>query len=682
MGKKITTLLIALITIFTFSCTAFAAEETKEIFTIDRSYNMAVSILFDKEMPVVSFTAPDGTVIDGSSLSSDSGEDWVQFYIPDAAPGIWMITYDRLSNTEFEINYSSYMDSITIEEFSFGELNGNYLPATFTVRSESDQSYRFEIYAVITDNQDRVIGERLLLDGWAEMNQTRTDDVYIGDLADYGSYKLRLDVWQKDGVEEAFDSIIADGSFTITGHSGGELSPDFKVEADLTEGLLKIDWTETAWWGDYLLAIFNDAVSSSEPFYYSEIMDGRTSADAIFDPACEALRIELTHRNYGSNSLTRTKVIPVSKQDLVIKSLTGEFTSSTQAMLEYEAAKTITADITVNDKTDIINLSGSGSFSVELTDSYNEVAISYSLDDPLVKYIIRYTYSVDNIPPILRLPENKTALRVRDADYVLAGVTEPGALLNISGNDVAVNEDGTFAHSIPLNIGENIIKVIATDTAGNVTAQDVIINRISALYAEADGKGGFFPVLKKYLPMLLSFIASIVLLLSILLVRRGYGKTSNKSSYRLKTIRNITVIVGSLLLCGEGYCLWKYLSLRKLASGEDYFELALESVEKAYQVLKDLERYKQLLVYIAIAIVVCALLTFILNKAIKGDNGRKEKVGIPAGKAGATAPSVDSLTKKAEGKTAGDQTEYICPGCGAKYDHSVKFCRKCGEKLL
>ena len=142
--KRFLTAILLIISTLAFSATAYAASETKDLFTIDSTYDMAVSVLFDKEQPKISFTAPDGTVIDGENLRFDKGDDWVQYYIQDAAPGTWGITYDKLSNTEFEVNYSSYTNPIEITDFTFGTAEENYLPVTFTVASEDEGSYEYK----------------------------------------------------------------------------------------------------------------------------------------------------------------------------------------------------------------------------------------------------------------------------------------------------------------------------------------------------------------------------------------------------------------------------------------------------------------------------------------------------------------------------------------------------------
>lgn len=684
MRKKIILLFIALVVMLSITNTASAASETKEIFTLDQSYNIAVSILFDKEKPIVKFTAPDGSVIDGTSLHSDSGEDWVQYYIPSAAPGTWLITYDKLSNTVFEINYSSYMDTITISDFAFGEINGNSLPVNFSVMSISEQNYQYKIYAVVTDDNDSVIGERLLMDGWADMNEVITYDINIGDLSDYNNYKLRLDVWQKYGVEEAYDSKIAIGSFAVTGHSQSEVSPDFYTEVNLTNGGIVIDWSETALQGEYLIAIYNDAVSMSEPFFFTEVTDGRTNVEALFDLTAESLRIEFTYSYYAQNYLTRTKNVPIAGNRVVITSITDEFTNSSQAFIEYEALKAVSAEVTVNNKTDNINLSGSGRFSIDLPETYNTVEVNYSLEDPLIKYIVSFQFTVDNIPPILRLPENKTAIRVSSSDYVLVGVTEPGAVLNIAGSDVIVNTDGTFEHTISLSNGENIIRATSADAAGNVTAQDVIISRVNDKNnLKTTNNESFFHIIRKYMPLILSFIGSIFLLAAILFIRRGFGKTTNKLFFILRTIRNAFVILGTLLLCSEGYCLWRYRNLRKMSSGEEYYAIAKKSLDKAYQVLQDMKMYGQLLKYIGVAIGVCALVIIILSISIKVMKNRKEKTNIASiNTQSEPTPDASELSNLSISDQTTDQTEYVCRNCGAIYDKPLKFCGKCGETML
>ncbi len=712
MLKGMTFLLAVMILIIAMPGVAYAANETKDLFTLEESYHMAVSILFDKEMPDVSFTAPDGAVIEGASLRYESGDDWVQYYIPNAAVGSWKITYDKKSNTEFEINYSSYMEPVIISSFvvdtnsdnieneSNVDKNNDRIPVQFIVDGENTAGYQWQIYAVVTENNS-VVGETMLDEGSASFGETVDREVYVGDLADYADYRLRLDVWQRVGVEEAFDSRVSDVVFAISGHTSGDAIEDFTVEINITEGELLIDWNEWAHGGDYLVAVFDLAQSSAEPIYYTEVTDSSNQAEALFDPATETIRIDLTGRRGSQNMPVRSKTIAIDN-GVVINPVIGELTNSNQAKIEYTVPRSITAEVIVNGSSEMVNLNATGSFSLNLPETYNEAELRYSLDDENVVYIEAFQVIVDNIPPVLRLPENKTALRVDLDEYVLAGVTEAGTVLYVDDVAVAVNDDGTFIHTASLTDGENILNVTAADRAGNITAQNVVINRVNGGDDWSDENGvGWLQFVRRFLPFIISLVSSLILLLTILFLSRGYGRTADKKLYVLRTVRNIAVPVGISGFIAGGYFLWKYLTLSRLSKSEEYFALAQQSLDEAYEVLQDAAFALQMLKILGIVMGSCLLLAVLSNLLIQYRKRRTKEAPSPdEANRGSEEPlpveaKADEIQTEAEeapivSEGQGDEsieavpqdpTKYVCPSCGAKYDKPVKFCGKCGAVI-
>lgn len=442
MFKKISSLLVALILLTTLHLTVVATSETKEMFTLDRSYNMAVSILFDREMPEVSFIAPNGSVIEGTTLRYDSGDDWVQFYIPNAEAGTWKITYDKKSNTLFEINYSSYMNPISISEFAFESMDNDRISAHFIVVGESNNRYQWQIFAVICEN-GRVVGEKMLAEGSASLGETVVRSIYIGNLAEYENYQLRLDIWQRDGVEEVYDSRIADGTFSVSGNTMNPAIEDFRVELNVTDGDILVDWGKWSKYREYIVAVFDDEISKTDPLYYTEMTDGRTWFEALFDHEAASVRIDITGRRNGINSLTKSKTVAIDN-GVHLTAQTSGLTNASRVRIDYEVPQNMTVDIVVNGKTDTVNLNGTGNFSVNMPDSYNEAEMRYSLTDKNVIYVVKFNVTVDSVPPMLRLPENKSAIRVNKAEYVLTGVTEPDVILQVGPETVNVNADGTF----------------------------------------------------------------------------------------------------------------------------------------------------------------------------------------------------------------------------------------------
>ena len=735
MIKRLTVITVFVILILSISYVMVAAaSETKDLFTLDSAYNMTISILFDKEMPNVSFTAPDGTVYEGSSLSSDSGDNWVQYYIPNAMPGTWKISYDKLSNTQFEVYYSSYMNAISISKFTVGSVDEGYIPVQFLVESEGTGMYEYQIFAVITDENGSILGEKLLMEGSADLGEIAERDVNVRDLQDHADYKLRLDVWQREGVEETHDSSLSENSFSISGNAYYDPIEDFRTEVNLTEGVITVDWEEWADYGfDYVIAVFDEAVSATEPVYFREITDGETHCSAHFDPSVtDSLRVDITMRRNNRVSETKSKKINIDT-GVKFSWAERELISSMQEIVGYETPQNIAAEVTVNEKTGKVNLNGNGDFSIELEELYNEIYIRYTLDNPNIFYVVCFEKIVDIIPPILRLPENKSAIRVDASEYVLAGVTEPNAVVHVGGEEVFINQDGTFTHKVSLKNGENIIPVTATDLAGNITAQDVIIIKSSSIAVAGTNDKGFWGNLLRFLPMLVSFVGSAVFIVLTFIFTKLYEKNKEISrSYAVfSLLRNVMLVFTVLSALATGYAGYKYFTINTVLNSEKLFEAASVSITDAFKLMEDLALYKEWLIKGILATLgMAALFTgcLFIARALKkraaeyaAEQPVKQVVEQADGQA--TNQAVDSSTEQAnrqatpkaiERAVEGEQLDHkddmaqedveaalptdspiesesdkdstdieaiICPSCGASYDKPVKFCGKCGTKL-
>jgi hypothetical protein len=452
--------------------------------------------------------------------------------------------------------------------------------------------------------------------GHAETGAVVSVGISIRELFDYSNYRLRLDVSYQCGTEAMLSSAIAPGSFAVSGHAQGDVIPEFRTEVDLNSGVLLVDWGRTAQPGDYLIAVFYGTEELDEPFFLTEITDGRTSAEVLFDPDAGSLRVELTLRVSGLASPTQARVIPVVDNGTAIRIYPGSMIVSSQVFLEYELLEPITAEITVNGDLSVTDLSGRGRFSVGLLEAHNEVEIRYRLSDPLDVYIVRFHFAVDRTPPVLRLPEHRAAINVDAQDFVIAGVTEPGAALYIAGAAVPVNEDGTFVHMVGLDIGENVIRVTSTDQAGNVASQDVIIIRVSNLPAGPEVIDGTWDTIRRYLPLAISFSAATAVFIAVLAISRGYDKADNRRLYILGAMRTVSIVLGVFMFCGIGYFSWQYATLRSLSVSDELFAVARESVDVAYDLLAEVELHIRLVIYFTVAFGILALAIVALNLLI------------------------------------------------------------------
>ncbi len=90
------------------------------------------------------------------------------------------------------------------------------------------------------------------------------------------------------------------------------------------------------------------------------------------------------------------------------------------------------------------------------------------------KIIIFY----DTEPPklIISEPEDGASLIGEESPVKILGITEEEARAAINEHLVIVSQEGDFEFSLPLSEGENLIKVVATDQAGNQTEKELTVN--------------------------------------------------------------------------------------------------------------------------------------------------------------------------------------------------------------
>ena len=86
---------------------------------------------------------------------------------------------------------------------------------------------------------------------------------------------------------------------------------------------------------------------------------------------------------------------------------------------------------------------------------------------------------VDTVAPSVSLASPTEAL-TRDPDVLVAGlVSEPGVLLTVNGTPVPVAGDGSFAATVNLTEGTNVLVVAAVDVAGHVGTASAVVLRDS-----------------------------------------------------------------------------------------------------------------------------------------------------------------------------------------------------------
>jgi hypothetical protein len=73
----------------------------------------------------------------------------------------------------------------------------------------------------------------------------------------------------------------------------------------------------------------------------------------------------------------------------------------------------------------------------------------------------------DNTPPFLTLLAPGDGTLSEEPTIIVFGASEPDATVLLNGAPLELNQDGSFEIEVPLNVGENLLRLDATDLAGN-----------------------------------------------------------------------------------------------------------------------------------------------------------------------------------------------------------------------
>ncbi len=130
--------------------------------------------------------------------------------------------------------------------------------------------------------------------------------------------------------------------------------------------------------------------------------------------------------------------------------------------------------IKVNGQTAATTLEGMFQHEVVLDEGDNTILIE-AIDDVGNTTSQEMIVHRKTIPPILSLNIDDNVTFQQDEVQVM-GQTEAGATVAIGGQAVNVSPIGEFQTTVKLQAGQNLLEVVATDQAGNVTTQQKRIN--------------------------------------------------------------------------------------------------------------------------------------------------------------------------------------------------------------
>lgn len=743
--KKLLTAIL-LVTILTGMLVVSASAETitAELTYLDRWMNLAIQVVYTDNgtglPPELSFLSPGGVeykvgVSPETDITAQYFEGAILYLIPNAMPGQWQICYDSAFSGHLQVTCSPYSREIDIESFAITSLSTNYANVEFYVGFDESVRFNYIISAVVTDENGNVESSRQLSTGRAYSNQVNSLQVPLYDLSSFDRYQLQLEVYYDDYGIETGDTMLTD-PFAYNDPDAPDALGDFFITLNRTESMLYLDWSEVATWRaeEYIVMVFVGE-DSKEPAYYETVNDSITTASALVDMDAGPITVQLYWRR--GNSLSDVKSVTFDPKMVTMEILAGDTTASAQAQLHYvvPAGMNVSTLIHVNDlEPSYVYLSGEGMLPINLEEGENVVQVTHWLTD-FVCVIDSLEIFSDRRPPILSFFENVDSITTSEYSFQLMGMTEAGAVLTVNGKEATVNADGTFSLELgPMVAGENTFVIVSADAVGNQIRRTVIISCAPAVTEEPVATPGW----AEYLPMGIAGLTALLVAVLLLFVFRDKGEALTAALvWKRCALASWCVTVAS-----GGITLWVLIEkalTSNVVNSTQFFEYVQQSVQYAYALLKDFEKYSQWLTILLLVTAGLAFVSLVLTvvalilgrkkgepKPPKEPKPRKEKPEKPKKekvekskkekvkkekpekpkKEKAEKPKKEKVKKEkpAEAETpvpvepvceepvvpaepepaapvtppAEQPKQMFCSNCGAKRTEGGRFCSKCG----
>lgn len=117
-------------------------------------------------------------------------------------------------------------------------------------------------------------------------------------------------------------------------------------------------------------------------------------------------------------------------------------------------------------------------FDENLSKGENLIQTTVKEDDKESDYSNFYTVIYIDTPPKLEItsPADGTTFKKEDKSVQILGQTDAGVTVTINGFFAVIDENNNFSYILPLHDGDNEIKVLAKDSAGNSSEKIIKVN--------------------------------------------------------------------------------------------------------------------------------------------------------------------------------------------------------------
>ncbi|WP_221563727.1 S8 family peptidase [Alkalihalobacillus sp. TS-13] len=159
----------------------------------------------------------------------------------------------------------------------------------------------------------------------------------------------------------------------------------------------------------------------------------------------------------------------------------GTHTNDENVTVEGQSAPGVNVHLENNgEEVAVVATNEDGSFSADITliDGENVLVATASNERGMTDPSELVTVTLDQTKPELTIESPDDGLKTNRMAVNVTGTVDDAHLdwVKVNGQKATVNEDGTYSHRMLLDEGENVIKVVAKDLAGNRKNQTVTVD--------------------------------------------------------------------------------------------------------------------------------------------------------------------------------------------------------------
>lgn len=627
------------------SARVMAEEQEKEFHTIDEDDEFIVCIEWENTRPIVKFVSPSGEIFDtaqereGTQISV--GDKMLFYYIEEAEAGRWKVIYDKLDNENIYISLQNVTAPFIVKDVKVDEVDGTYANVHFFVEYETDKGVDYKVY--ISANEDSRGQE--IKSGYCNTNEEIEVRVNLEKFSSYDHYKIYVYAsFVKDGVE-IFDGAYSD-AFKYVNPNQTDLTSPTTLEIKPNNLSARIFW-EPQYAYTYLVSFFEEG--KGEPSVFEEISD--TSINSYeFSIGTETKKFEIhIAEKYRYGTYSNEKVYYFDMTDIPeVEFEEALATGKGYVSLHYKNfTDNKKTEISLNgDKREVIlYVEKEGDLQVEVNQDFNIVEVIYHYDDEISLVYDKEIY-FNNIPPrIYMLTDYSDVVTGKNQIELMGSATEAEKIL-VNGTEIEIAEDGTFSYLAKLKEGENIFTIEAFDILENGSMYVAKITYNPALAAEEDNIGdsdtdvdadatvsdennenekepsAVMQLVKDFLPAIIALVLGLILIIVVAVIPKKKEKTG-----AVAAINKVLIYLLILGAIAEGFCLYKWLGLKKSNNSVGFIETAYNSVEEAGNLLNAEIMWKNFTFYGIIGLATVAVVlgvTILISTLAKKHKANKQ----------------------------------------------------------